>query len=287
MMRGALLAAALAVMGAQALAQPPGNIVVNDEPFFTSEPCHICTIERLDLPQRVDRALKASDRSMEHRLRDENRQVRKIIETAWPTLLPLTNARVLDVASGGGYLAMIYSTLVGEGGHVDIHNTPGWIAQFPGMDPEIQRNWIKRDNIGWVTASWNELDAPDGSYDFILLGQVYHDIVFEGGDFTALNQRFFDMLKPGGRVIVEDHDAIPNMPLMQQANLHRISNGDVTGHFLAAGFRQVAFEEIESRYDDRKMNVFWPNVRGRTDRYILVFEKPLDGKPTRERNETR
>jgi predicted methyltransferase len=150
------------------------------------------------------------------------------------------------------------------------------------MDPEMQRNWIKRPNIGWVTAGWNELDAPDESYDFILLGQVYHDIVFEGGDYAALNQRFFDMLTPGGRVIIEDHDAIATMPLMQQANLHRISNGDVTGHFLAAGFRQVAFEEIESRYDDRKMNVFWPNVRGRTDRYFLVFEKPFDGKPARE-----
>ena len=89
------------------------------------------------------------------------------------------------------------------------------------------------------------------------------------------------MLSPGGRVIIEDHDAIETMPLMQQANLHRISHGDVIGDFLAAGFRQVAFEEIESRYDDRKMNVFWPNVRGRTDRYILVFEKSLDGKPLR------
>jgi predicted methyltransferase len=281
MMRGALLALALIVASAQALAQPPGSIVVTDDPVAMIEPCQICAMERLDLPQRIDKALKASDRSMEHRLRDENRQVRKIIETAWPTLVPLTNSRVLDVASGGGYLAFIFSPLVGEGGHVDIHNTPGWIAQFPGMDPEMQRNWIKRPNIGWVTAGWNDLDAPDGSYDVILLGQVYHDIVFEGGDFEALNKRFFDMLSPGGRVVIEDHDAIETMPLMQQANLHRISHGDVIGDFLAAGFQQVAFEEIESRYDDRKMNVFWPNVRGRTDRYILVFEKPLDGKPAR------
>lgn len=275
-MRGALLASALTAIGAQALAQPPGSTVVNDDPIVKTEACQLCTVERLDLSQRIDKALKAADRSMEHRLRDENRQVRKIIETAWPTHVPLTNARVLDVASGGGYLAMIYSTLVGEGGHVDIHNTPGWIAQFPGMDPEMQRNWIKRPNIGWVTAGWNDLDAPDGSYDFILMGQVYHDIIFEGGDYAALNERFFDMLSPGGRVIIEDHDAIETMPLMQQANLHRVSHGDVIGDFLAAGFRQVAFAEIESKYDDRNMNVFWPNVRGRTDRYILVFEKPLE-----------
>ena len=279
MIRGALLA--LAFAGAPALAQPPGSTVVTDEPIVMTEPCQICLMERLDLPQRIDTALKAPDRSMEHRLRDENRQVRRIIETAWPTLVPLTGNRVLDVASGVGYLAMIYSTLVGPNGHVDIHNTPGWIAQFPGMDPERQRGWIKRENIGWVTLPWHELDAPAQSYDLILLGQVYHDIVLEGGDAAAMNKRFFEMLTPGGRVVVEDHDAIATMPLVQQVYLHRISKGDVIGQFLAAGFRQAGEAEIESQYDNRKMNVFWPTVRGRTDRFILVFEKPLDGKPAR------
>ncbi len=283
MMRDAVLALMLAALAAPAMAQPPqdGPVIPPEDRIVQSEPCTSCLAESLTIPEMLDKALKAPDRSMEHRLRDDNRQVRRIIETAWPTMRLVSGGRVLDVASGGGYLAIIFSSLVGEGGHVDIHNTPGWIAQFPGMEPESQRKWIERDNIGWVTASWNELGAPDESYDFILLGQVYHDIVFEGGDFGTLNKRFFDMLTPGGRVIVEDHDAIETMPLMQQANLHRISRGDVTGHFLAAGFRQVALDEIESRYDDRKMNVFWPNVRGRTDRYILVFEKPFDGKPAR------
>lgn len=279
MIRGALLALVLA--GAPAFAQPPGSTVVTDEPIVMTEPCQICLMERLDRAQRIDKALKAPDRSMEHRLRDENRQVQKIIETAWPTLAPLTGNRVLDVASGGGYLAMIYSTLVGPNGHVDIHNTPGWIAQFPGMDPERQRGWIKRENIGWVSLPWHELDAPDQSYDLILLGQVYHDIILEGGDAAAMNKRFFDMLTPGGRVVIEDHDAIETMPLVQQVNLHRISKGDVIGQFLATGFRQAGEAEIESQYDNRKMNVFWPAVRGRTDRFILVFEKPLDGKPAR------
>ena len=282
MMRAALIAmAAIALVATPAFAQPSGSIVLPKEPEQQIESCQICAVERLDLAQRIDRALKAPDRSMEHRLRDENRQVRRIIETGWPTLLPLTGARVLDVASGGGYLAMIYSTLVGPGGHVDMHNTPGWIAQFPGMEPERQRDWIKRENIGWVTLPWNDLDAPDQSYDLILMGQVYHDIVLEGGDVETLNRRLFDMLTPGGRVVVEDHDAIETMPLVEQVNLHRISKGDVTGHFLRAGFRQVDVATIESRYDTRKMNVFWPTVRGRTDRFIAVFEKPLDGKPAR------
>lgn len=260
----------LASLATPALAQLPDNKSAN------------ASDAQLEHKREIDGALKAEDRPLEHRLRDDRREVRRIITAGWPAARPMSGARVLDIASGGGYLALIWSSLVGPEGHVDIHNTPGWIAQFPGMDPEMQRGWIKRANIGWVTLPWHELDAPEGSYDIIFLGQVYHDIVFEGGDYAALNQRLFKMLTLGGRVVVEDHDAIETMPLMQQAGLHRISHGDVIGQFLAAGFVQAApMDAIESRYDDRKMNVFWPNVRGRTDRFILVFEKPLDGKPAR------
>ena len=44
-------------------------------------------------------------------------------------------------------------------------------------------------SIGWVTLPWNDLDAPDRSYDLILMGQVYHDIVLEAGDVETLNRR--------------------------------------------------------------------------------------------------
>ncbi len=159
--------------------------------------------------------------------------------------------------------------------------TPGWIVQFPFMDPDVQKQSIKRPNIGWITTSWNELDAPADSYDLIMLGQVYHDIILESGDFEALNQRFFRMLKPGGRLVIEDHDAIETMSLGEQVYLHRISHGDVTGQLLSAGFRQKDMILMKSGHDDRRFNVFRPTLRGRTDRFIAVFEKPLDGEPLR------
>ncbi len=229
----------------------------------------------------TDSAIKAAlgdtSRPFESRLRDDGRMVELILKAAHAK----PGERVLDVASGGGYLALLFSALVGEKGHVDIHNTWGWIAQFPSMDPDFQKSRIKSPNIGWVTEAWNDIDAPAESYDIIVMGQVYHDIVLEGGDFEALNKRLFAMLKPGGRVVIEDHDAIETMPLGQQAFLHRISHGDTIGQFLRAGFRHTDLILMESAHDDRRFNVFRPGVRGRTDRFIAVFEKPLDGKPLR------
>lgn len=230
---------------------------------------------------KADPAIKAAladpKRTMESRLRDDGRMTDLILKEA----AAKPGDRVLDVASGGGYLALLFSTLVGPKGHVDIHNTPGWIVQFPFMDPDVQKQSIKRPNIGWITTSWNELDAPANSYDLIMLGQVYHDIILESGDFIALNDRFFKMLKPGGRLVIEDHDAIETMPLAEQAYLHRVSHGDVTGQLLRAGFRATDMVLMDSTYDDRRFNVFRPGVRGRTDRFIAVFEKLADGKPLR------
>ena len=43
---------------------------------------------------------------------------------------------------------------------------------------------------------------------------------------------------------------------------------------LYAGFKPVEVILMDSKYDDRRFNVFRPGVRGRTDRYIATFEKP-------------
>lgn len=221
-------------------------------------------------------ALADPSRPLEARLRDDGRMVDLILMQTGAR----PGERVLDVASGGGYLARLLAKLVGPSGHVDIHNTPGWIVQFPSMDPDRQKAIITEPNIGWITASWNELDAPAGSYDLIVLGQVYHDIILESGDFLALNARFLAMLRPGGRLVIEDHDALATMGVGEQAYLHRISHANVAAHLLHAGFLQRDLILMDSAYDDERFNVFRPGVRGRTDRFIAVFEKPTPGEKT-------
>jgi len=218
----------------------------------------------------IRKALGDLSRTMDSRLRDERRMVELILRAADAR----PGERVLDVGAGSGYLTLLFSSIVGPTGHVDLHNTPGWIAQFQSMEPERQKETITQANIGWVTLPWHELDAPAESYDVIVLGQVWHDVILEGGDYRELAQRFFAMLKPGGRVVVEDHDAIPEMDIRRQVNLHRISHGDVTGHFLRAEFALKEMVLIESEHDNRKFNVFQPTVRGRSDRFIAVFVKP-------------
>ncbi|MDP3737981.1 MAG: methyltransferase domain-containing protein [Hyphomonadaceae bacterium] len=258
-MRRAAIIVAMLALAAPAIAQ--------------ETPAPRTDIVELQKQAMADPAIKAAlddkTRSMESRLRDDGRRVELILKAAGAK----PGERVLDVGSGGGYLALLFSKLVGETGHVDIHNTPGWINQFPSMDPDVQKARIRQPNIGWVTTSWTNLTAAPNGYDVIIMGQVYHDVFLEGESNDAMNEHLFAMLKPGGRVVIEDHDAIETMHLAQQVGLHRISHGDVTGQMIRAGFELREMILIESQYDDRRFNVFRPGVRGRTDRFIAVFVK--------------
>lgn len=219
----------------------------------------------------IKAALSDKSRAMESRLDDDGRMIEIILKA----INAKPGEKAIDIGSGSGYLALLMSTMVGPKGHVDIHNTPGWINQFPTMEPERQKLRIKQPNIGWVTTRWTDITGAPNSYDIITLGQVYHDVPLEGESTDAMNERLYAMLKPGGRVIIEDHDAIETMPLPQQVILHRISHGDVTGEMIRVGFTLKSMILLDSPHDDRRFNVFRPGVRGRTDRYIAVFEKPL------------
>lgn len=218
----------------------------------------------------IDVAISDRTRPQEHRIRDATRGVRAILEAANAK----SGDRVLDMGSGGGYLALLFAAIVGETGHVDVHNTPGWLAQFPYLEPEALAKRIGRPNVGFIVTAWDDLPDAPASYDVVVMGQVYHDAILEAADLAKMNARLFDLLKPGGRVVIEDHDADPAMPIGKQAGLHRIAFQVVVAQMEAAGFVTGETLHITTGHDDYRFNVFRPGIRGRTDRYIAVFEKP-------------
>ena len=134
MMRASLLAALLALAPA-ATAQTQADI-----PALRKE-------------AKADPAIKAAlddkTRTMDARLEDDGRMVEIILKA----IDAKPGERAIDIGSGSGYLALLVSSMVGPKGHVDMHNTPGWINQFPTMEPERQKIRIKQPNIGWVTTT--------------------------------------------------------------------------------------------------------------------------------------
>lgn len=218
----------------------------------------------------VERALASPARTLAHRLRDEQREPQRLFHA----LDLQAGEALLDVGAGGGYLAQIAIQIVGPTGRVDIHNTPGWIAQFPSMAPEHLEAAFDGADSTYLVAPWDELAAPENAYDAIVLGQIYHDVLLEGADIEAVNRNLFEMLKPGGTLVIEDHQADASMPIGKQVGLHRLHSGLVIELMESAGFVLSGRDDIASEHDDLRFNVFRPNLRGRTSRYILAFRKP-------------
>jgi predicted methyltransferase len=214
-------------------------------------------------------ALNAPDRDAAARFRDQDRETKLVLRLS--QVKP--GDRVLDVGGSGGYMSVIYSTLVGPKGHVDIHNSPNWINQLPGTDPDELRKRIRRTNIGYITTEFDDITGEDSSYELESMTLVYHDTPLYPIDRPRMNANLFRLLKPGGRLIISDHAAEEGHGAHDAGSRHRIEKQTVIEEVTAAGFRVETSEDIEMP-DNRKLAVFNPVVRGRTDRFVIAFRKP-------------
>jgi predicted methyltransferase len=94
----------------------------------------------------------------------------------------------------------------------------------------------------------------------------------DAGNFL---EQVFLSLKPGGRFVVVDHAGEPGMAPDQVADLHRMEEGFARREVESRGFRFVTSSTaLHNPDDDRRRIVFDEDLRGQTDRFVLVFEKP-------------
>lgn len=87
--------------------------------------------------------------------------------------------------------------------------------------------------------------------------------------------QIWSALKPGGKILVLDHAATNGSGTDSTAKLHRIDEQYVVRDFECAGYRLLgrltALRNTEDNYD---VSIWDDTVNGRTDRFILLFEKP-------------
>ena len=95
-------------------------------------------------------------------------------------------------------------------------------------------------------------------------------------------------LKPGGVYGIIDHHAAEGAGASVVESLHRIEASVIVEEITGAGFELAASGDFLSNpADDHSLMVFDPNIRGRTDRFVLRFEKPDASVPLDTRAEDR
>lgn len=192
--------------------------------------------------------------------------------------------RVLDMNAATGYYTELLARAVGPTGHVIAHNHPGARTTLSPEDFAARYGAERLPNVEQIFVRHNDLDLPPESLDAVLMAMVYHDTYWSAPnvdwgpvDQHALLTTLYRALEPGGVIGVIDHYAAAHTdPHESAVATHRIDRSVVERDFAAAGFRLAAESDIlRNPQDDRALSVFDEHAHGRTDRFVLVFRKPL------------
>lgn len=187
---------------------------------------------------------------------------------------------VLDMFSGGGYYTEIISRVVGESGRVVAHTNKAYI-DFVKDEFAARHADGRLPNVDVLMAENNELALPEAEFDAIMLVLSFHDLYYEdadGGwprfDVPAFLAELRKGLKDDGFIAIIDHQAEPGSPSETGGTVHRIDSALVIDVMQEAGFQLTGQSDLlRSADDDYSKNVFAPEIRGKTDRFILKFSK--------------
>lgn len=196
--------------------------------------------------------------------------------------------KVVDVWTGSGYWARLFSKVVGPQGHV-VAYVPQEIVGFKSKPLDVAKAMAAEPGLGNVEVISDPIAAApppeyNNTYDVVWIFENYHDIHddFMKGpdgklqDVDAYNRGVFALLKPGGYYVIVDHAAPAGSGLKNTNDLHRIDPATLRAEVEKAGFKfDGESKALAEPGDDHTINVFDPKVRGKTDRFAYRFRKPL------------
>ena len=192
--------------------------------------------------------------------------------------------RVADVLAGDGYYSELSSYLVGPKGRVLSINNAAFDAFSDGERQKRQAGG-RLPNVQHETVDLNGMHLAPHSLDAVLLVKVYHDLywVETDGKFkwpkiepNAVLTQLANALKPGGALLIVDHSAQAGTGSSAASSLHRIDEEYAVKDVQAHGFELKARSDLLRRPDDARDQVSYTGpMLGKTDRFVLVFRKPV------------
>ena len=211
---------------------------------------------------------------------DRERDARDKPEATLALLNLQPGQAVVDVFGGGGYYSELMAGVVGEQGMVVLHNNDGyakWVEKY------IQERYID-NTVPPVTVLRSEvadLQLPPATFDAAVMVMSYHDLYYynpeRGFDATDMEDFFAQLrtaLKPGGKLLLIDHSAPDGSGKTLTQEIHRIDEAFAREDVESHGFRLIATSDVLRHPEDpRTATVFAKDIRGKTDRFVMLFQK--------------
>ena len=211
---------------------------------------------------------------------DRERDARDKPEATLALLNLQPGQSVVDLFAGGGYYSELMAGVVGEQGMVILHNNDGyakWVESY------IQERYID-NTVPPVTVLRSEvadLQLPPATFDAAVMVMSYHDLYYynpeRGFDATDMEDFFAQLrtaLKPGGKLLLIDHSAPDGSGKTLTQEIHRIDEAFAREDVESHGFRLIATSDVLRHPEDpRTATVFAKDIRGKTDRFVMLFQK--------------
>ena len=225
---------------------------------------------------KMKAAVADSSRPAADTARDENRKPAEML--AFAGIGP--GKVVVDMLPGGGYFTRIFAKAVEPGGRVYAYFGSQYDARLKGQgkDPDNQFADLKHTypNLGVIHGPLPQFVTPE-PVDVVWTSQNYHDMHNKqyAMDVNEVNKSVFKSLKPGGYYVIIDHKAAESAGDDVTETLHRIKESTVKKEVEAAGFKLVAEgKDLTFPGDDGTKRVFENDIRGKTNQFMLKFQKP-------------
>jgi predicted methyltransferase len=221
-------------------------------------------------------AVADSNRPAADTARDENRKPADML--AFAGIGP--GKVVVDLLPGGGYFTRIFAKAVEPGGRVYAYFGSQYDARLKtqNKDPDNQFADLKQTykNLGVIHGPLPQFVTPV-PVDVVWTSQNYHDMHNKAYamDVNEVNKAIYKSLKPGGYYIIIDHKAADSAGDDVTETLHRIKESTTKTEVEAAGFKLVAEgHDLNFPGDDGTKRVFEADVKGKTNQFMLKFQKP-------------
>jgi predicted methyltransferase len=224
--------------------------------------------------KKVQAVMKLPHRSKKNRARDRNRDPVKALDFCRMR----DDMTVLDWAPGRGWYTEILGPLLKEKGVLYVSTLASQLKRIdPLLDKEpmtkvrklpvdVVRHPVSHD----ITAK--NLDFGVTGVDLVLNFREYHNL--DPSTRLDFNRAVFKALKPGGYACIIDHTRRHMEPSTNE-NRRRVDPVLVIKEVQAAGLRFVDYATFFLRPDDElRFEVGRRTVRGNTDRFTLLFQKP-------------
>ena len=240
----------------------------------------------------IKAAIAGDHRSADNKARD---QFRHPLETL--TFIGLNkNMKVMEVWPGGGWWAEVLAPVLKDNyiaAHFDPERSEGLKKQVDAFKATLAKNEAKYGKptvTALMPQSGKMTPVPAGSVDMVLTFRNIHNWMASGQE-DAMFKVFYDSLKPGGYLGLEEHRAKTDQPQDPKAVSGYVREDFARAVAEKAGFKFVAKSEVNANAKDTKdyPKGVWtlpPTYRegdmdkakytaiGESDRFTMLFQKP-------------